>query len=135
MSIENSANGVDPTCLSEDEEPDLEPTTSTTNGSRSVPTCPVLTGTLSKWTNYVYGWQDRFISLKDGTLSYYKSENDTAFGCRGSISIRKATIKLHEFDECRFDVSVGDCVWYLRADDPDTRNKWVDAIEACKVSI
>lgn len=51
-----------------------------------------ITGTLMKWTNYIHGWQDRFIVLKDGTLSYYKSENDTSFGCRGAISLSKASI-------------------------------------------
>lgn len=40
--------------------------------------------------------------------------------------------QLHEFDECRFDVSVGDCVWYLRADTAETRNKWIESIEAYK---
>ena len=53
---------------------------------------PELNGTLSKWTNYIHGWQDRFIVLKDGTLSYYKSENDTAFGCRGAVSLNRAAI-------------------------------------------
>lgn len=41
--------------------------------------------------------------------------------------------QLHEFDECRFDVSVGDCVWYLRAENLDARNKWVESIENYKV--
>ena len=53
---------------------------------------PELTGTLSKWTNYIHGWQDRYIVLKDGTLSYYKSENETGFGCRGAVSLGKAVI-------------------------------------------
>ncbi|KAM7285537.1 ceramide transfer protein isoform X1 [Ixodes scapularis] len=98
------------------------------------PTSPLeLQGTLCKWTNYIHGWQDRHIVLKDGTLSYYKSENDTAFGCRGAISIYKATVKPHEFDECRFDVSVNDCVWYLRADCLEERNRWVEALDAYKV--
>lgn len=35
-------------------------------------TVPELKGYLSKWTNYIHGWQPRFIVLKDGTLSYYK---------------------------------------------------------------
>lgn len=35
-------------------------------------TIPELRGYLSKWTNYIHGWQPRFIVLKDGTLSYYK---------------------------------------------------------------
>ena len=55
---------------------------------------PELQGTLSKWTNYIHGWQTRFIVLKDGTLSYYKSEQDSGFGCRGSISLYKADIKV-----------------------------------------
>lgn len=55
---------------------------------------PELQGTLSKWTNYIHGWQTRFIVLKNGTLSYYKSEHDSGFGCRGSISLYKADIKV-----------------------------------------
>lgn len=55
---------------------------------------PELQGTLSKWTNYIHGWQTRFIVLKDGTLSYYKSEQDSGYGCRGSISLYKANIKV-----------------------------------------
>ncbi|XP_040434274.1 ceramide transfer protein-like isoform X5 [Falco naumanni] len=40
--------------------------------------------------------------------------------------------KPHDFDECRFDISVNDSVWYLRAQDPDHRQQWVDAIEQHK---
>ncbi|KAJ9579801.1 hypothetical protein L9F63_004547, partial [Diploptera punctata] len=93
---------------------------------------PEMQGVLSKWTNYIHGWQSRFIVLKDGTLSYYKSEQDTGFGCRGAISLFKATIKPHDFDECRFDVSVNDCVWYLRAETPEEKQRWVDVLDAYK---
>ncbi|XP_067666749.1 ceramide transfer protein-like [Haliotis asinina] len=86
-------------------------------------------GTLSKWTNYLHGWQDRYIVLKDGTLSYYKSETETTFGCRGAVSLAKACVIPHQFDECRFDVSVNDSLWYLRAAHEDERQQWVDAIE------
>ena len=55
---------------------------------------PELHGTLSKWTNYIHGWQSRYIVLKDGTLSYYKSENETTFGCRGAVSLVKAVIQV-----------------------------------------
>ncbi|XP_015792902.1 collagen type IV alpha-3-binding protein [Tetranychus urticae] len=89
-------------------------------------------GTLNKWTNYIHGWQERFIVLKDGTLTYFKSENETNFGFRGAMCVNKCNVKLHEFDECRFDVSLGDNVWYLRADTADERNRWVEAIEAQK---
>lgn len=93
---------------------------------------PELQGVLFKWTNYIHGWQKRFIVLKDGTLSYYKSREEQGFGCRGALSLFKATIKPHEFDECRFDVSVNDCVWYLRAETSEDKQHWVDILEAFK---
>lgn len=55
---------------------------------------PELRGYLSKWTNYIHGWQPRFIVLKGGTLSYYKSESESDFGCRGAVSLHKATVKV-----------------------------------------
>lgn len=55
---------------------------------------PKLQGYLNKWTNYIYGWQKRWIVLKDGALSYYKSKNETGCGCRGAISLYKAYIKV-----------------------------------------
>lgn len=41
----------------------------------------------------------------------------------------------HDFDECRFDISVNDSVWYLRAQDLDHRQQWIDAIEQHKVGL
>ena len=49
-------------------------------------------GTLSKWTNYLHGWQERYVNVAEGIMSYFKSELDTNFGCRGSVSLQKATI-------------------------------------------
>uniref|UniRef100_A0A3P9GXE9 Ceramide transfer protein n=1 Tax=Oryzias latipes TaxID=8090 RepID=A0A3P9GXE9_ORYLA len=86
-------------------------------------------GVLSKWTNYIHGWQDRWVVLKNNTLSYYKSEDEREYGCRGSLCLSKAVITPHEFDECRFDISVNDSVWYLRAEDPEHRQRWIESIE------
>ncbi|XP_071395986.1 ceramide transfer protein isoform X3 [Centroberyx affinis] len=88
-----------------------------------------LGGVLSKWTNYIHGWQDRWVVLKNNTLSYYKSEDEREYGCRGSLCLSKAVITPHEFDECRFDISVNDSVWYLRAEDPEHRLQWIESIE------
>ena len=41
--------------------------------------------------------------------------------------------QLHEFDDCRFDVGVSDCVWYLRAQSIEERDRWIDAIEQHRV--
>ncbi|XP_063698309.1 ceramide transfer protein [Culicoides brevitarsis] len=92
----------------------------------------VLKGYLSKWTNYIHGWQPRYMVLQDKTLSYYKSEEDSDFGCRGLISLQKATIKSHEFDECRFDVAVNNNVWYLRADCPEDKQNWIEVLQSYK---
>ncbi|KAM4577856.1 ceramide transfer protein-like isoform 5-T5 [Fundulus diaphanus] len=89
-------------------------------------------GVLSKWTNYIHGWQDRWVVLKNNTLSYYKSEDEREYGCRGSLCLSKAVITPHEFDECRFDISVNDSVWYLRAEDPEHRLRWIESIELHK---
>uniref|UniRef100_A0A8C8ETI6 Ceramide transfer protein n=1 Tax=Oncorhynchus tshawytscha TaxID=74940 RepID=A0A8C8ETI6_ONCTS len=83
----------------------------------------------SNWTNYIHGWQDRWVVLKNNTLSYYKSQDEREFGCRGSLCLSKAVITPHEFDECRLDVSVNDSVWYLRATDPEHRHQWINSIE------
>jgi len=93
---------------------------------------PELCGTLNKWTNYIHGWQQRFMALKDGTLVYYKSASETDFGCRGAISVGKSVVTSHELDELRFDVSVGDCVWYLRATTIEDRERWVAGLEAAR---
>lgn len=53
-----------------------------------------LRGYLSKWTNYIHGWQSRYIVLKNAQLSYYKSEQESDYGCRGAISLYKAVIKV-----------------------------------------
>jgi len=90
-----------------------------TNGNQEI--C----GTLSKWTNYIHGWQDRYIVIKNGVMAYYKSQHETGYGCRGSVSILQAAIKPHEFDECRFDVCVTDSVWYLRAETPEEKQRWL----------
>uniref|UniRef100_A0A1A9UCS9 Ceramide transfer protein n=1 Tax=Glossina austeni TaxID=7395 RepID=A0A1A9UCS9_GLOAU len=92
-----------------------------------------LRGYLNKWTNYIYGWQPRYIVLKDGTLSYYKSESESDFGCRGVISLSKAIIKTHESDELRFDVVVNNSNnWCLRADTPEDRMHWVEVLQMYK---
>uniref|UniRef100_A0A8C4R7H7 Ceramide transfer protein n=1 Tax=Eptatretus burgeri TaxID=7764 RepID=A0A8C4R7H7_EPTBU len=89
-------------------------------------------GALSKWTNYLLGWQERWVVLRGTTLSYYRSEDESEYGCRGAICLSKADVMPHEFDECRFDISVNDSIWYFRAEDPEHRQQWIDALEMHK---
>uniref|UniRef100_A0A8B9DS12 PH domain-containing protein n=1 Tax=Anser cygnoides TaxID=8845 RepID=A0A8B9DS12_ANSCY len=47
-----------------------------------------------QWTNYIHGWQDRWVVLKTNMLSYYKSEDETEYGCRGSICLSKSGTRM-----------------------------------------
>ena len=95
-----------------------------------------VTGTLSKWTNYINGWQDRFFVLKNGVLSYYRAVTEVHLGCRGSICIQKSAFVPHAYDDCRFDVHAGpDCCWYLRATSDPERKRWVEALELHRQSL
>ena len=68
-------------------------------------------------------------------MVYYRSESETDYGCRGAISVSKAVVAKHDLDELRFDVSVGDCSWYLRASSVEEREKWVTALESFKKDV
>ncbi|CAF1127527.1 unnamed protein product [Rotaria sordida] len=50
-------------------------------------------GRLFKWTNYLHGWQERYLILRHGFLNYYKNELDITLGCRGALSVRQAIIQ------------------------------------------
>lgn len=86
-------------------------------------------GTLSKWTNYLSGWQDRHVVVRDGILSYYKSEIDLQYGCRGSLSLQRVRVCLHEFDQQRFDIRAHDCTYFFRANSVEDKEAWIDAIQ------
>jgi collagen type IV alpha-3-binding protein len=55
-----------------------------------------------------FACKDRHVSLADGVLAYYKSESDMDLGCRGSIRVRDADVRPHEYDDARFDVFLND---------------------------
>ncbi|CAI2722463.1 unnamed protein product [Schistosoma spindalis] len=91
-------------------------------------------GYLSKWTNLLHGWQERYFVLSDGFLTYYRNSDDLNLGSRGSIRIKNAYIKIHEYDECRFEVRVGDVIWYLRGLNQEERYTWISAIERHRIA-
>lgn len=80
--------------MSEEEIQENRSITDSDDESIDTPTAPTIQGTLSKWTNYIHGWQDRWFILRDGTLAYFKSESELVLGCRGSITIGPATVEV-----------------------------------------
>lgn len=115
-------------CSSEEEEETIEV-------SKSSPQSAECAGKLCKWTNYFHGWQDRYIVLRNGCLSYYKTPHDQSLGCRGALNIRQALVQAHEFDCCRFDVTVNENLWYLRADSAEERDRWITSLQEQKMTL
>ena len=91
----NAANIIisdDDEALNSDEET-LNGNENNTNGKQvAAVVSNDLESNLFKWTNYIHGWQERFIVLKNGILSYYKNQLDTQYGCRGAITLKQSSI-------------------------------------------
>uniref|UniRef100_A0AAF5Q023 Collagen type IV alpha-3-binding protein n=2 Tax=Wuchereria bancrofti TaxID=6293 RepID=A0AAF5Q023_WUCBA len=85
-------------------------------------------GTMYKWTNFVYGWQKRYFELENGILMYYKSESEKQYGSRGAIALHIAHLVESDIDFNRFDVLTNDACWYLRTQNPKSRNLWLRAL-------
>ncbi|RNA08157.1 oxysterol-binding 1 isoform X4 [Brachionus plicatilis] len=101
------------------------PATSSNTGNMS--------GHLLKWTNYIKGYQRRWISINNGLLSYFRSPNEMDHTCRGAINLANATIHQNE-DGVSFIVSNGTSnqTFHLRASNEIEKQKWINALELAK---
>ncbi|XP_059175257.1 pleckstrin homology domain-containing family A member 3-like [Physella acuta] len=92
-------------------------------------------GVLSKWTNYISGWQPRWFILDNGVLSYYKSQEDVNNGCKGSIKMAVCDIVVHPTDMTRLDLIIpGEQHYYVKASTPQDRQSWLIALGSSKAS-
>lgn len=92
---------------------------------------PEMKGWLSKWTNYIKGYQRRWFVLSNGFLSYYRNQAEMAHTCRGNISLHGAMI--HTEDSCTFVISNGGSqTFHIRAANEVERQRWVTALELAK---
>ena len=92
-------------------------------------------GMLYKWTNYASGYKSRWFVLEDGTLSYYRAQEDHPVACRGSVSLQVAKLWIDPADghRLRFDVVLRDGGrWCLKAEHPMEAKRWVIAITEAK---
>ena len=100
-------------------------------------------GKLLKWTNYLYGWQERFCVLKGAIFSYYipNSENHMP---KGRLHLAISTIKdnlnnnenLTEEDknsDLGFEINTGSNVYFFKANNIEDKNNWIKIIKRNKV--
>ena len=50
-----------------------------------------------------------------------------------TICVCSVFLQPHEFDNLRFDVSVTDCIYYLRCESATERQEWLAALQQAKV--
>eukprot|EP01135_Chromosphaera_perkinsii_P003396 Nk52_evm20s242 gene=Nk52_evmTU20s242 len=96
---------------------------------------PYFEGTLSKWTNYISGWQDRWVVLSGNVLSYYKSQHDVTYGCRGSINLKESRLVTYDEGDFRFDIEMNESVFYLRAESEELHREWITCIRKAKEAL
>jgi len=85
-------------------------------------------GELLKWTNYVYGWRERFFVLKGSVLLYYIRKGDRA---KGKIHLSVCTLNITDNDY-RFELDTGTTIFYLRTETKEKKHEWVKAIKIAK---
>eukprot|EP00050_Salpingoeca_kvevrii_P021021 m.105317 g.105317 ORF g.105317 m.105317 type:complete len:750 (-) comp9139_c0_seq5:172-2421(-) len=96
---------------------------------------PQKQGWLLKWTNYMKGFRQRWFVLDSGVLSYYRTPDDMAYACRGTLVLKDATLEVE--GGANFVIHTGATKktgqhFYLRAASEKERYEWIMAIEASK---
>ncbi|KAM9775663.1 oxysterol-binding protein-related protein 10 isoform 1-T6 [Syngnathus typhle] len=93
-----------------------------------------LEGVLSKYTNLIQGWQNRYFVLDPdlGSLLYYVNEQGRSQKPRGSLPLIGATITQSDEVPHMFIVnSVNGEMYKLRASDAKEQQYWVSQLQAC----
>lgn len=85
-------------------------------------------GELLKWTNYAYGWRERFFVLKGSVLLYYIRKGERA---KGKIHLSVCTLNATDNDY-RFELDTGTTIFYLRAESKEKKDEWIKALKIAK---
>ena len=85
-------------------------------------------GTLYKWTNYIFGWRERYFVLKGCVVHYYYKKGDQP---RGRIHLSVCKINSQPND-AKIELDSGISVLYLKAESIELKELWVKALKAAK---
>lgn len=83
-------------------------------------------GYLLKWTNYLFGWQRRYLILYNGILYYCKEKGSAQ---RGAIHLNISDVQKHPTNNKRFLISTGTTSIYFKAYTVDEAQDWIRALK------
>ena len=89
-------------------------------------------GELLKWTNYLFGYKERFFVLKGDVVYYYITKGDKV---KGKIHLLVATVNYLEEDPLKFEVDTGLNKLFLKALNPEDKINWVKALKMLKFTL
>src|SRR5689334_6602717 len=84
-------------------------------------------GTLQKWTNYIFGWKERYFVLKGSVFYYYMKKGDKPKG-----SIHLGICQVNTNVDTKFELDTGINIVYIKAETKEVRDDWVKALKAAK---
>ncbi|XP_067143938.1 uncharacterized protein CG43867-like isoform X2 [Centruroides vittatus] len=86
-------------------------------------------GYLTKLGGKFKTWRRRWFVLKNGTLSYYKTQNDVGRKPQGQIILDEVCRVNRAEGAATFEISTGKRTYYLTADSINTMEEWVKVLQ------
>jgi hypothetical protein len=85
-------------------------------------------GNLFKWTNYLFGWRERYFVLIGSVFYYYYKKGDRP---RGRLHLSVCQINFQPNDT-KLELDSGIAVLYLKAQSVEERDRWLKALKKAK---
>lgn len=86
-------------------------------------------GEINKWTNYISGWQKRYLNLRGEILYYYEKKGENA---KGKVHLAVSKIIENEENEFRFDINTGSYKYYFKTETKEEKQNWIQALKLAK---
>ena len=85
-------------------------------------------GELLKWTNYIFGWRERYFVLKGSVLHYYYRKGEKP---KGRIHLGVCQVITSE-GENKIELDTGINVIYLKSETKELKDEWMKAFRLAK---
>lgn len=92
-------------------------------------------GHLIKLSGKLKTWRKRWFTLKDGTLTYWKSQHDVNRKPQGQIHLDDKCRVTREEGASTFEINTGKKMYYLTADSNASMDDWVKTLQVKPVII